>query len=100
MPKKQQPKRHELTDLIGKTIRSVSIYGEPVKGKVVNVLENTIIINDGKEAYVVHIESLDSRYKRGHSGHLYKPRSEHFNLKACQTIGRGASVLIDGHYYW
>ena len=66
MPKKQYRKtKGELADLKGQVIETVSIYGQPVKGKVVNVLENTLVVNDGHEAYVVHKESLEKGFERG-----------------------------------
>ncbi|WP_303219858.1 hypothetical protein [Enterococcus asini] len=100
MSKKQYRKtKGELADLKGQVIETVSIYGQPVKGKVVNVLENTLIVNDGHEAYVVHKESLEKGFERGDWTYRYKPNAERFDLRGCQTFGQRSDVRASKKFY-
>lgn len=100
MPKKQYRKtKGELADLKGRVIKTVSIYGQPVKGKVVNVLENTVIVNDGTEAHLVHKETLAKDFERGDWTYRYKPNSEHFDLRGCQTLGQRSDARSGKNYF-
>lgn len=90
----------ELADLKGQIIETISIYGQPIRGKVINVLDNVLIVNDGTEAYVVHKESLLREFERGDWTYRYKPDKEHFDLLGCQLIGHRDPERSAKHFGW
>lgn len=101
MAKKQYRKtKGELADLRGQVIKTVSIFGQPITGKVINVLENTVVVNDGVEAHLVNKETLLKDFKRGDWTYRYKPNAERFDLRGCQTMGCRSDIRTGKYFNW
>lgn len=102
MAQKQYRKtKGDLAELIGQVINTVSIYGEKIEnGKVINILDNTIIVDDGRECHVVHKETLRQNFKRGDWTYRYKPNRERFDLRGCQAHGHRKKERKGKHFGW